>query len=65
VLYAEGTPRDERGVNVLESGAPLLRRLRDRGRQVEAVGAIEPQFYGQLVKLLSLADLPDRDDRSN
>jgi alpha-methylacyl-CoA racemase len=30
-----------------------------------AVRAIEPQFYGQLVKLLGLADLPDRDDRSN
>ena len=27
-----------------------------------AVGAIEPQFYGQLVKLLVLADLPERDD---
>jgi alpha-methylacyl-CoA racemase len=30
-----------------------------------AVGAIEPQFYDQLVKLLGLAGLPDRDDRSN
>jgi alpha-methylacyl-CoA racemase len=30
-----------------------------------AVGAIEPQFYDQLVKLLGLADLPDRGDRAN
>ncbi|MGC1284451.1 MAG: CaiB/BaiF CoA-transferase family protein [Streptosporangiaceae bacterium] len=64
-LYAEGTWRDERGVNVLDSGAPYYDVYETADGKWIAVGAIEPQFYGQLVKLLGLADLPDRDDRSN
>jgi alpha-methylacyl-CoA racemase len=64
-LYAEGTWRDERGVNVLDSGAPYYDVYGTADGKWMAVGAIEPQFYGQLVKLLGLADLPDRDDRSN
>jgi alpha-methylacyl-CoA racemase len=64
-LYAEGTWRDERGVNVLDSGAPYYDVYETADGKWMAVGAIEPQFYGQLVKLLGLADLPDRDDRSN
>jgi crotonobetainyl-CoA:carnitine CoA-transferase CaiB-like acyl-CoA transferase/acyl-CoA synthetase (AMP-forming)/AMP-acid ligase II len=64
-LYAEGTWRDKRGVNVLDSGAPYYDVYETADGKWMAVGAIEPQFYGQLVKLLGLADLPDRDDRSN
>jgi crotonobetainyl-CoA:carnitine CoA-transferase CaiB-like acyl-CoA transferase/acyl-CoA synthetase (AMP-forming)/AMP-acid ligase II len=64
-LYAEGTWRDERGVNVLDSGAPYYDVYETADGKWMAVGAIEPQFYGQLVKLLGLTDLPDRDDRSN
>jgi len=64
-LYAEGTWRDERGVNVLDSGAPYYDVYETADGKWMAVGAIEPQFYDQLVKLLGLADLPDRDDRSN
>ena len=64
-LYAEGTWRDERGVNVLDTGAPYYDVYETSDGKWMAVGAIEPQFYAQLVKLLGLADLPDRDDRSN
>ena len=64
-LYAEGTWRDERGVNVLDTGAPYYDVYETADGKWMAVGAIEPQFYGQLVKLLGLAGLPDRDDRSN
>jgi len=64
-LYAEGTWLDERGVNVLDTGAPYYDVYETADGKWMAVGAIEPQFYGQLVKLLGLEDLPDRDDRSN
>jgi crotonobetainyl-CoA:carnitine CoA-transferase CaiB-like acyl-CoA transferase/acyl-CoA synthetase (AMP-forming)/AMP-acid ligase II len=64
-LHAEGTWRDERGVNVLDTGAPYYDVYETADGKWMAVGAIEPQFYAQLVQLLGLADLPDRDDRSN
>ena len=47
--------RDERGVNVLDSGAPYYDVYETADGKWIAVGAIEPQFYGQLVKLLGLA----------
>jgi len=64
-LYAEGTWLDERGVNVLDTGAPYYDVYETADGKWMAVGAIEPQFYGQLVKLLGLEDLPERDDRAN
>ncbi len=64
-LYAEGTWLDERGVNVLDTGAPYYDVYETADGKWMAVGAIEPQFYDQLVKLLGLADLPDRADRAN
>ncbi|HTZ28395.1 MAG TPA: CoA transferase [Streptosporangiaceae bacterium] len=64
-LYAEGTWRDERGVNVLDSGAPYYDVYETADGKWMAVGAIEPQFYDELVKLLGLADLPDRGERAN
>jgi alpha-methylacyl-CoA racemase len=64
-LYAEGTWLDERGVNVLDTGAPYYDVYETADGKWMAVGAIEPQFYAQLVKLLGLEDLPERDDRAN
>jgi crotonobetainyl-CoA:carnitine CoA-transferase CaiB-like acyl-CoA transferase/acyl-CoA synthetase (AMP-forming)/AMP-acid ligase II len=64
-LYSEGTWRDERGVNVLDSGAPYYDVYQTADGKWIAVGAIEPQFYDQLIRLLEVPDLPDRDDRSN
>jgi crotonobetainyl-CoA:carnitine CoA-transferase CaiB-like acyl-CoA transferase/acyl-CoA synthetase (AMP-forming)/AMP-acid ligase II len=64
-LYAEGTWRDERGVNVLDSGAPYYDVYETADGKWMAVGAIERQFYDQLIGLLELHNLPDRDDRSN
>jgi crotonobetainyl-CoA:carnitine CoA-transferase CaiB-like acyl-CoA transferase/acyl-CoA synthetase (AMP-forming)/AMP-acid ligase II len=64
-LSAEGTWHDERGVNVLDSGAPYYDVYETADGRWMAVGAIEPQFYRRLTELLELTDLPDRDDRSN
>jgi alpha-methylacyl-CoA racemase len=52
----------QRGVNILDTGAPWydVYETSDGGHM--SVGAIEPQFYAELVRLLELTDLPDQDD---
>jgi alpha-methylacyl-CoA racemase len=57
---------DERGRNLLDGGAPFYRCYRCADGRYVAVGAIEPQFYSDLLKGLGLAgeDLPHQDDRS-
>ncbi|XP_066502112.1 alpha-methylacyl-CoA racemase [Hoplias malabaricus] len=51
-----------RGENVLDSGAPFYDTYRTADGKYMAVGAIEPQFYGQLIQGLGLnvADLPSQ-----
>ncbi|MEV0714963.1 CaiB/BaiF CoA-transferase family protein [Asanoa sp. NPDC050611] len=55
-LLAAGTWRAERHRNLLDGGAPFydVYRASDGGHL--AVGALEPQFYRELVRLLGLAD---------
>ncbi len=57
---ASGFWRDERGVNLLDGGAPFYGVYRTKDDKWVAVGAIEPQFYGELIERLGLAgeDLP-------
>lgn len=63
---AMGEWADARGSNVLDGGAPWYGVYRTRCGGYMAVGAIEPQFYSQLLQGLGLesAGLPDRKDRS-
>ncbi len=63
---ALGAWRDERGVNILDSGAPFYEVYETKDGGYFAVGAIEPQFYAALVRGLGLdpADLPAQMDRS-
>lgn len=56
---------EERGTNLLDSGAPQYGVYETSDGRWMAVGAVEPQFYGQLLKGLGLKDIPDRVDRSN
>ena len=65
-LYAEGTWKDERGVNVLDTGAPWYETYRTKDDRWLAVGAIEKRFYEAFVERLglSLAELPKQHDRS-
>ena len=69
------TPRgcfsDERGTNLLDSGAPFYDCYRCADGQWISVGALEPQFYDDLLTGLGLAgpeawpdgSRPDRDDQ--
>ena len=63
---ANGMWSDERGVNILDTGAPYYDTYTcSDGRHV-AVGAIEPQFFAELLDKLGLdpAELPDQNDVS-
>ncbi len=57
--------RDERGVNTLDSGAPYYDVYETSDGRWFAVGAVEAQFYAQLLDALELTGLPDRTDRAN
>ncbi|MFF0816842.1 CaiB/BaiF CoA transferase family protein [Rhodococcus sp. NPDC003318] len=60
-----GAWSDDRGTNLLDGGAPFYDTYRCADGGAIAVGAIEPQFYAQLLDGLGLdaADLPDQLDR--
>ncbi|MBE7159610.1 MAG: CoA transferase [Williamsia herbipolensis] len=59
-----GLWQDRRGVNLLDTGAPYYEVYETSDGRYMAVGAIEPQFYAQLIEGLGLsdADLPDQND---
>jgi alpha-methylacyl-CoA racemase len=57
-LLAEGTWRDERGVNLLDSGAPFYDVYRCADDRHVAVGAIEHRFFRALAAELGLAEHP-------
>ncbi|OZV81513.1 carnitine dehydratase [Micromonospora echinospora] len=63
-LLADGAWQPERGRNLLDGGAPFydVYATADGGHM--AVGALEPQFYAELLRLLGLADadLPAQHD---
>jgi len=65
-LYAQGSWKDERGVNVLDTGAPWYDTYRTKDGRWLAVGAIEKRFYEAFVQRLGLnmSELPRQHDRS-
>jgi alpha-methylacyl-CoA racemase len=65
-LYAQGAWKDERGVNVLDTGAPWYDTYRTSDGKWLAVGAIEGRFYAAFVTGLGLKpeDLPKQHDRT-
>lgn len=62
-----GMWRDERGVNILDTGAHFYEVYETADGGYLGVGAIEPQFYAELLRLLGLdgEDLPDQMDRAH
>jgi alpha-methylacyl-CoA racemase len=58
---------DRRVANILDGAAPYYGTYRCKCGGWVSVGAIEPQFYAELLRLMGLAeaDLPDRRDRGN
>jgi alpha-methylacyl-CoA racemase len=65
-LRAAGAWQDARGVNLLDGGAPFYDTYQTAGGGYVAVGALEPQFYAELLSGLGLsgADLPQQNDRA-
>jgi alpha-methylacyl-CoA racemase len=63
-LRARGAWRDERGVNLLDGGAPFCDTYATADGKYVAVGALEPQFYAALLTGLGLAggELPAQMD---
>lgn len=65
-LIAGGAWREERGHNLLDSGAPFYDVYETVDGRHMAVGAIEPQFYAELLEGLGLVETaPDRSDPGN
>jgi alpha-methylacyl-CoA racemase len=65
-FLGQGGWRDEREANLLDGGAPFYRTYACADGGWVAVGALEPQFYAELLRGLGLdgADLPAQMDRS-
>lgn len=62
-MIAGGGWREERAANLLDGGVPFYDIYETSDGLHMAVGALEPQFYEELVKGLGLAgELPDRYD---
>ena len=61
---AQGMWSDERGTNMLDTGAPYYDTYETADGKYFAIGAIEPQFYAELLAKLGLdpATLPGQND---
>ncbi len=57
---------DERGTNLLDSGAPFYDVYETKDAKWVSIGSIEPQFYRELLRLTGLEgeDLPRQGDRA-
>jgi alpha-methylacyl-CoA racemase len=60
-----GVWSDERGTNILDTGAPYYDTYETADGRYMAVGAIEPQFYAELLAGLGLSDRPNLPDRND
>lgn len=58
MMHAVGMWKDERGVNVLDSGAPYYETYETADGKFISLGSIERPFYNQLLDELGLADDP-------
>ncbi len=63
---AMGIWNDDRGTNLLDTGAPCYDVYATSDGKWISIGSLEPQFYAQLLELLELdpATLPHQHDRS-
>jgi alpha-methylacyl-CoA racemase len=63
---AMGIWKDVRGTNLLDTGAHFYEVYETSDGKFMSVGAIEPQFYAELIRLLGLdnEDLPDQNDKT-
>lgn len=65
-LRASGSWIDERGMNEYDGGSPFYSVYETADGRYMAVGALEPHFYAELLRLLELQEDPGRQhDRDN
>lgn len=58
-FHAQGWWQDQRGVNMLDTGAHFYDVYETKDRKFISLGPIEPQFYATLLDLTGLADDPE------
>lgn len=65
-LHAAGLWSNERGDNLLDTGAPYYNTYETSDGQYISVGAIEPKFYAEMLRRMGLdgEELPEQSDRS-
>ncbi|HYY62113.1 MAG TPA: CaiB/BaiF CoA-transferase family protein [Burkholderiales bacterium] len=63
-FLAAGGWSEERGANILDSGAPWYDVYETADGKYVAIGAIEDKFYAELCERLKLTDLPAQHDRA-
>jgi alpha-methylacyl-CoA racemase len=63
-FLAAGSWSEERGVNILDTGAPWYDVYETKDGQYVAVGAIEAKFFAELLSRMELRDMPPQHDRS-
>jgi alpha-methylacyl-CoA racemase len=65
-MWSEGIWREERGTNMLDTGAPWYDVYETKDGKWVSIGSIEKRFYADLLGRLGLGDvkLPDQHDRS-
>jgi len=63
-FLAAGRWTEERGANILDTGAPWYDCYRTKDGKYVAIGAIEAKFFEALVARLGLAGLPPQHERS-
>jgi len=57
-FYGNGHWSDERGANLLDTGAPFYDSYETADGKFIAIGPVEPQFYRELLRLVEATDLP-------
>jgi alpha-methylacyl-CoA racemase len=63
-FLAAGNWRDERGANILDTGAPWYDVYETKDGKHVAIGSIETRFYEELIARLGLEGVPPQHDRS-
>jgi len=63
-FLAAGRWSEERGVNILDTGAPWYGTYETKDGKYVAIGAIEAKFYEELVARLGLEGLPPQNERA-
>ena len=58
-FHGQGWWQDDRGVNMLDTGAHFYDVYKTADEKFVSIGAIEPQFYVQLLHLCGLSNDPD------